>query len=152
MLAALIWPFLVNYLILFVACYIIVEYGQYFLYDEATPGYGLKVALGAAILAVMLTWTRTNFLTMFTDDIMWTALQAILWFAVFVLIFRFHPWHGAGIGLAAMLILTGLATIAVDSMLAPKTTQRIDPRVSNKPVRRPVGTTPQPAPSPAPPK
>lgn len=149
MLANAILPFLVYYLILFVACYIIVEYGQYFLYDEATPAFGLKVALGTVILAGLLTYTRTNFLTMFTDDILWTVLQAIVWFGVFVLIFRFHPWHGGGIGLAAMLILTTLATIAVDSMFAPKTAQRIDPSVSTKPVRRPIGPTVAPAPTPA---
>ena len=40
MLANVIWPFLVNYLILFVACYVIAEYGQNYFYDEATPGLG----------------------------------------------------------------------------------------------------------------
>ena len=78
----------------------------------------------------------------------WTVLQAIVWFGVFVLIFRFHPWHGLGIGLAAMLILTALASIAVDSMFAPKTAERIDPRVSTKPIRRPVGPSPIPAQAP----
>ncbi len=142
--AALIWPFLIYYLLLFVACYIIVEYGQVYLYDEATPGRGAKVALGALILAAMLTWTRSNYATMFTDDFLWTALQAIVWFAVFVLVFRFHPWHGGGLGLAAMLLITGTATIAVDSMLAPKSTQRIDTRAVIKPIRRPAYAAPQP--------
>ncbi|WP_435016453.1 hypothetical protein TA3x_004019 [Tundrisphaera sp. TA3] len=149
MLATLLWPFLVNYLILFAACYIITEYGQNYLYDESTPALGLKIGVGTAILAGLLTWTRTNFLTMFTDEIIWTTLQAIVWFAVFTLIFRFQPWHAAGIGLPAMLILTGLATLAVDSMLAPKPAETTATRTLNKPIRRPIGPVTAPAPAPA---
>ncbi len=148
--AVLIWTFLISYLILFVICYIVAEFGQTYFYDEATPGVGLKVALGALILAAMLTWTRSNFATMFTSDLAFTALQAIVWAGVFILIFRFQPWHGFGLSLATMLIVTGTITIGVDSMLAPKSTARIDITRTNKPIRRPAFGSPTATPTPGP--
>ena len=138
------------YLILFAACYVVVEFGQNYFYDEATPGVAVKVALGALLLAAMLSWTRSDFATMFTSDLHKTALQAILWSGVFILIFRFHPWHGFGIGLATMVLLTGISTTAADSMLRRKTEARIDVNVSNKPIRRPSYGGPTVAPAPAP--
>ena len=56
-----------------------VEFGQNFFYDEATPGVALKVAIGSFLLAAMLSWTRSDFATMFTSDFYKTALQAIVW-------------------------------------------------------------------------
>ncbi len=149
--AAIVWPFLVYYVLIFVACYIIVEFGQDLFYGEPTPGHGWKVALGALILASLLTWTRSNYATMFTDDFKWTALQAIAWSGVFVLVFRFHPWHGLGIGLATMLLLTGTATLVVDSMLTPRSTARIDTSApATTPVRRPAYAPNQARPATAP--
>jgi len=141
---SLLLTFAVYYLVLFVVCFLVVSQGQDALYDEPTPGFEWKVAFGSLLLALLLTWTRSTFATMFTDDIGKTALQAIAWFAVFVLIFRFHPWHGAGIGLATMLIVTGLASLAVESMFAPKSTQRFEAQQVAKPIRRPAYAAPQP--------
>ena len=137
-------PFGLYYLILFVVCYLVVSQGQDALYDEPTPGFEWKVAFGSLILAGLLTWTRSSFATMFTDDLGKTVLQAIVWFAVFVVIYRFHPWHGAGIGLATMLIVTGLATMAVESMLAPRSVERFESKAVAKPIRRPAYAAPQP--------
>ena len=50
---------------------------------------------------------------------MWTVLQAIVWFGVFTLIFQFHPWHALGLGIATMLLVQGLATMGVNSILTP---------------------------------
>ena len=44
-----VWPLLIYWLLLFVACYIVVEYGQNYLYDEPTPNVALKVALGSLV-------------------------------------------------------------------------------------------------------
>ncbi len=55
MLTAYVWPFLIYFVILFVVCYIVVEYGQNYFYDEVTPAAAAKVALGALILAAILT-------------------------------------------------------------------------------------------------
>lgn len=134
-------PFLINWLLLFVACYVIVEFAQNYLYDEATPSVGIKITLGSFLLAALLTWTRTSFATMITTDFPWTVLQAIVWFAVFTLIFRFHPLHGAVLGVTAMFLIAGTATLAVDSMKAsgrPRPTIR----VPSKPIRRPSSASP----------
>ena len=56
---------------------------------------------------------------MFTTNIIWTVLQAIVWFGVFTLIFQFHPWHALGLGIATMLLVQGLATMGVNSILTP---------------------------------
>jgi hypothetical protein len=146
------WPFLIYYVIVFTVSYIVVEYGQSYLYDEVPPGVASKVALGTLILASILTWTRSGFATMFTSDITWTVLLAIAWVGVFILIYRFQPWHGLGLGVATVLLFAGLSSLVVDSMLSPKPAGRIDTTIENKPIRRPSYAPPTPPkaePSPA---
>lgn len=104
------------WLILFAVCFILVEYGQSYLYDEVTPGSGWKVALGTFAFAAILTWARSSFDTMFTSDIAWTLLQAVVWFAVFTLLFQFQPPHALGFSLITFVLVSGMATLAVDSM------------------------------------
>jgi len=121
--ATIIWPFLIYWLVMFVVCYITVEIGQDQLYDEVTPRAGLKVAAGSLVLAALLTTLRAygfaaSFESMFTTNIGWTLLQGIVWFVVFMLIFQFHPWHALGLGIVTMLLVPGLATMGVESILA----------------------------------
>src|SRR4051812_26918362 len=90
--------FMVYWLGVFVGCYVVIEIGQDQLYDEVTPRIGLKVVGGSLLLAGMLTLfyrmdLPTSYESMFTTNIMWTVLQAIVWFGVFMLVFQFHPWH-----------------------------------------------------------
>jgi hypothetical protein len=141
---ATIWAFLIYWMVVFVGCYIVVEVGQDQLYDEVTPHVGLKVTGGSLILALLLTWLRPSYLTMFTTNFAWTVLQAIVWFGVFTLIFQFHPWHGLGLGLAAMLLVSGLATMGVESILTPTPASANRPAASqvSKPVRESLGPAP----------
>jgi hypothetical protein len=155
--AAFIWPFLIYWLVMFVGCYVVVEVGQDQLYDEVTPHSGLKVAGGSLLIALLLTVLRAKGLaasydSMFTTNIIWTLLQAIVWTGVFILIFRFHPWHGLGLGLATMLLVTGLATMGVESLLAKPatTTQATRASVPNQPVRQSVSPSATAAPGAAP--
>jgi hypothetical protein len=150
MLVGYVWPFLIYYLLIFVVSYIVVDYGQYYFYDEVTASAPAKVALGALILAAILTKTHSNFATMFTSDIASTVILAIAWSGVFILIYRFQPWHGFGLAMATLLIFAGMATLVVDSMLTPRSTQRYDTTKEYKPVRGPAsGVTIQPKPAPA---
>lgn len=135
----------IYWLVLFVACYVIVEFAQNYLYDETVAGVGWRVALGSFLLAAMLIWTRSTVDTMFTTEIGSTLLQAILWFAVFILIYRFQPVHGGAIGVAAMLLISGIATLAVDSLIRPGQPTLPPVRQSAPPIRRstrPVVATP----------
>ena len=121
--AALIWPFLIYWLVLFVACFVVVEIGQDQLYDEVTPRAGLKVLSGSLLIAVLLTAApgydhAASFDSMFTTNIGWTLLQGVVWFVVFTLILQFHPWHALGLGIATMLLVSGLATMGVESLLS----------------------------------
>jgi hypothetical protein len=152
--ATLLGYFLIYFVILFVVSYIVVDYGQNYFYDEATPGVAWKVALGSLILAAILTWTRPNFAEMFTAQIASTVVLAIVWVGVFILIYRFHPWHGFGLAIATLLIFAGMSTLVADSMLGPKPPGRIDTTIeNNKPIRRPAyGTTAPPKTEPAPKK
>lgn len=136
---SLILPFLVYWVILFVACYIVVEWGQNYLYDEATPAAGLKVAIGTLIFAAILTWARTRFDTMLTSELSWTVLQAIVWFAVFTLIFRFQPVHAFAIGVVAFLLLSGIATLAISSLTGTNPSGAPANRQPSKPLRRTLG-------------
>lgn len=141
--SAIVWPLLIYWLVLFVACYVVVEIAQDQLYDEITPRAGLKVAGGSFLLAALLTMLRragyaAAFESMFTANIGWTLLQGVVWFGVFTLIYRFHPWHALGLGVATMLVVAGLATMGVESVLAKpsetaRATQAFNPTA---PVRR----------------
>jgi hypothetical protein len=140
-LSAIIWPLLIYWLAMFVTCYTVVEVAQDQLYDEVTPRSGLKVLLGSFILAALLTWLHPSFETMFTNNIAWTVLQGIVWFAVFTLIFQFHPQHAAALGILTMLIVPGAATLGVDSIMKPTprlTSPQAQPQ--KKAVRQPIGS------------
>lgn len=108
--------FVIYWLVLFVACYLVTEYGQANLYDEVAPYLWPRVAGASFLLAVVLTWAHTSFDTMLTDGVVWTIAQAVLWFLVFMLVLRFHPLHAAVLGVVTMVLVIGLATMAVDSL------------------------------------
>lgn len=134
---SILWPLAIYWLVVFVCCYVVVEFGQNYLYDETTPAAGVKVAIGSLILAGLLMYTRSRLDTMFTERIHLTILQAVVWFAVFTLILRFQPVHGGVIGIVAMCIISVLATMAVDSTSTSTQLVVRRPRVNQKPPRRP---------------
>lgn len=143
MFSLVVWPLLVYWLLLFVACYIVVEYGQNLLYDEVTPHAFPKIALGSLILAGLLVYSRTSYDTMLTSELGITVVQAILWFGVFVLVFRFQPLHGGIVGVVMMALVAGLATIAVDSLTkGGGATLRPVAGRPNQPLRRPSMVAP----------
>jgi hypothetical protein len=140
---SLLWPFLIYWLVNFVACFVVVEIAQDQLYDEVTPHVGLKVTGGSALIAMVLTALRyygvpASFESMFTTNIAWTLLQGVVWFGVFTLILQFHPWHALGIGTATMLMISGLATMGVESVLSRPTpnSAAARPFAPTKPVRQ----------------
>jgi hypothetical protein len=148
----LLWTLLIYWLVVFVGCFVVVEIGQDQLYDQVTPRSGLKVASGSLVIALLLTWlsyrgTPASFESMFTSNIAWTVLQGIVWFGVFTLILQFHPWHALGLGLATMLMISGLATMGVDSILNRPAPGSVAARAfaPSEPVRQslnPAGTPP----------
>lgn len=152
MLLGYVWPFLIYFLVLFVVCYIVVEYGQNYFYDEVTPGAGAKVALGAFLLACILTKTRSNFATMFTSDLPSTVFLAIAWSGIFILVYRFQPWHGFALAMGTLMIFAGMTTLVVDSMLSPKPPGRIDTSAPIKTIRRSASGGQSSAPPPPPPQ
>ncbi len=135
--------FLVFWLILFVACFVVSEYAQKYLYDETAANLGVKLAIGTAILAALATAFRPSYDTMFTSEIAWTVLQAIAWFLVFMLVLGFHLPHALGLGLATFVLAAGMATMAIDSLTGdtPAGT-RVEIRPPSKPLRRPAYAPP----------
>ena len=131
-------PFLIYWLVLFVACFTVVEVGQDQLYDEVTPHTGLKVAGGTIILAVLATIFRPSYESIFTSGIAWTLLQGLVWVLVFTFIFQFHPWHGLAASLVTMLLVTGLATLGVDSLTKPAATPAPTRARGAPPVRKSI--------------
>lgn len=143
-----VWVVLIYWLVFFVACYSVVEVMQDQLYDEVTPRSGLKVAGGSLVLALLAAWLRPSFETMFTADIAWTVLQAIVWFAVFTLAFQFHPPHALGLGLVTMVLVSGLASLGVESLTRrSKTVAPVQARPSNEPIRKSLNALPTPTPA-----
>ncbi len=115
----LFFTFVVYWLVAFVGCFTAVEIAHDALYDEVTPRAGLKVTLASVILAAVMTYFHPSFESMFTANLLGTVLQGIVWFGVFMLVLQFHPWHALGLGLLMMCLVSPLATMGVDSMLAP---------------------------------
>jgi hypothetical protein len=150
-LGSLIVPLIVSWLILFVALYIVTEYGHYYLYDQGPPLLWARAAGGALVLAVLLTWKPLSFDTMFTSEIGRTILHGIAWFLVFMFALRFHPWHALGLGVATLLLVPGLAGLAVDSFNRSRGRNPIPVRTPSKPFRQaiPSGSAPPPAAQPA---
>jgi len=151
--SAIVWPFLIYWLALFVACYTVCEVGQDQFYDEVTPHIGLKVAAGSLILAALTTWLKPSYESIFTSNIAFTLLQLLVWVAVFILIFQFHPPHALALAPITMILVVGLATMGVESLTkrgpAVPTARA---RTNNVPIRGSLnGTAPPPA-TPAPAK
>jgi hypothetical protein len=151
----IVWPLLIYWLVLFVVCFVLVEIGHDQLYDEVPRYSGWKVAGGSLLLAALLTGLRAygfpaSFESMFTTNIGWTLLQGVVWFLVFMFVFQFHPWHALGLGIVTMLLVSGFATMGVDSVLAkPRDVSNATrPLILNDPVRQSLG----PGPAPTPPK
>ena len=153
---ATLWAFLIYWLVVFVGCYVVIG-------DRSGPalrrGHAPRRAQGGGRVAPPRArcWRRSitdgppaSFDSMFTTNIIWTVFQAIVWFGVFTLIFQFHPWHALGLGIATMLLVQGLATMGVNSMLTPTPGRRSTPAAAvNKPVRQSLAP-PRPAAPPRP--
>jgi glucan phosphoethanolaminetransferase (alkaline phosphatase superfamily) len=126
---------LIYWMVFFGTCMFVVEVAQDQLYDQVTPHSGWKVAGGSLILALFATWLHPSYETMLTSDIQWTALQAIVWFLVFMFAFQFHPWHAIGLALVTLAIIAGVATMGVDSLTKPTPSSVTSPRSRNVPIR-----------------
>ena len=88
--------------------------------------------------------------SIFTTGIAWTLLQGVVWFLVFTFIFQFHPWHALAAGLVTMLLVTGLATLGVESLTKPAATPAPVRARGTPPVRKsisPLGGAGEPAPA-----
>ena len=144
--------FLIYWLVLFVACYIVVEYGQTYYYDEKTSGAALRVAGGTLILAVL--WARRSALQLgsatrvetwfdriFTTEAAWLLLVSIVAFVIFTLLLQFHPRHAVFLGPATVLIVGYMASLAADNLAQP-TTARAQVRLPSKPQRKGIGGLP----------
>ena len=101
---------------------------------------------GSFLLAALLTALRAygfpaSFESMFTTNIGWTLLQGVVWFLVFMFVFQFHPWHALGLGVVTMVLVSGLATMGVESVLAKKrdVSNATRPFVPTEPVRQSLG-------------
>jgi hypothetical protein len=148
--SAIIWPFLIYWMVFFVTCYVACEVGQDQFYDEVTKNVGIRVTVGSFILAALATWIRPSFDTIFTDNIAWTALQAIVWFLVFLFILEFHPWHALALSLVSMVLVSGLASMGVDSLTKPGPPPGpVRARPSNIPIRKSLTPTAPAEPAPA---
>ncbi len=132
-------PFLFYWLLIFIACLAVVEFGQTYLYDETTPGAAWKVALGSAVLAAIVTWSRPVYTTMLTADLGKTVVLAVVAFGIFTLAFRFQPWHALPIGIFTVLLVAGIATMAVESFANRNRPEATSLRTPSVPLRRTTG-------------
>ncbi|WZO96802.1 hypothetical protein EP7_003807 [Isosphaeraceae bacterium EP7] len=146
--------FALYWFMFFVASFFVIELAQRQFYDEVTPSAGLKVTAGSFIMAALAMWARPSYETMYTAELHWTALQAIVWFLIFVFIYQFHPLHALIVSLATLLLIPGAATIAAESLTrARPVDRRTQYREDPKPMRKsalPDLSRPAPKAAPAP--
>ena len=144
LLIANILPFVFYWLLLFAVCFIAVEYGQTYFYDEATPSAALKVTLGSAILAIILTVTRPSYDKMITSNILerssWRSRRSWCSHSCF----GSTPWHGAALGIGSILLLAGMATMALESFQNRNVQPSMITKYPSKPIRQKVGGPPPP--------
>jgi hypothetical protein len=113
-------PIAIYWLMFFVVQYILLEYGQPYLYDETIPWFGLKVLAGSFVLAMLAARFHPSFDTMFTNNIHWSLLQAMAWVGIFTLLYQFQPLHALSLGLMSFVFVPGLATMTADSLSQPR--------------------------------
>lgn len=110
------WTFLIYWLLLFVVCYIVTEVGQNHFYDEVTPLAWLKVGGSTLLLAGALTWWDPSSVDLFTDEIWLLAMLAVAAFVLFTVVMRFHAPHALMLGPVAVVLISIMAAMAVDSL------------------------------------
>jgi hypothetical protein len=129
--------FIVYCFVFFVTSYAVIELFQRQFYDEITPAAGLKVAAGSFLMALMAMWAKPTYDTMFTANLHWTAAQGIAWFLIFTFIYQFHPIHALAVGIATLLLIPGVATMAAESLTrARPVDRRTQYRGDPKPMRK----------------
>mgnify|MGYP005863428583 CR=1 FL=1 len=122
------WTFLIYWLLLFVAAYIVTEVGQNYFYDEVTPYVALKVGGAALALAALLTWWDPSSVNLLTTDIAFTAMLAIAGFVLFCVVMRFHASHALMLGPVTVVVVAFTAVMAMDSLKSgPRANQRDRP-------------------------
>ncbi|MEW4568120.1 hypothetical protein AB1L88_09655 [Tautonia sp. JC769] len=122
------WMFLIYWLLLFVASFIVTEYGQRYFYDEVTPLAGLKVGASSLAMAAFLTWWDPSSVDMVTTDVAYTAMLAIAGFVLFCLVLQFHASHALLLGPVAVVLVAFTAAMAMDSLKAgPRANMRDRP-------------------------
>jgi peptidoglycan/LPS O-acetylase OafA/YrhL len=110
------WTFLIYWLLLFVACYIVTEVGQNHFYDEVTPFAWLKVGGSTLLLASALAWWDPSSVDLFTNEIWLLAMVAVAGFVLFVVAMQFHASHAIMLGPAVVVLVSITAAMAVDSL------------------------------------
>lgn len=112
------WIFLLYWLLLFVASYIVTEFGQNYFYDEVTSFATLKVGGATLLMAAGLTWWDPSSVDIFVSDIANLAMLAIAGFVLFCLMIRFHAPHALMVGPLTVVIVAFTAAMAIDSLKA----------------------------------
>jgi peptidoglycan/LPS O-acetylase OafA/YrhL len=110
------WTFLIYWLLLFVACYIVTEVGQNHFYDEVTPFAWLKVGGSSLLLAAALAWWNPSSVDLFTSEIWLLAMVAVAGFVLFVVVMQFHASHAIMLGPAVAVLVSITAAMTIDSL------------------------------------
>jgi len=117
--------FVLYALIFYAVCYVVTENAQNFLYNQPVQGMPWRVGIVALASAALATWLKPSFDTMFTSEWYWTLLAAVIWFTLFLLVLEFEVVHAAAVGLVTMVLIWGLAGLAVQGVTrSPEETAR----------------------------
>ncbi|RUL85557.1 hypothetical protein [Tautonia sociabilis] len=110
------WMFLVYWLLMFVALYIISEVGQNYFYDEVTPLVGLKVGGSSLVLAAALTWMDPTIADLLTSEIWFLAMLAVAGFVLLCVVIRFHAPHALMLGPVTVVLVALMSAMAISSL------------------------------------
>lgn len=139
------WTLLIYWLVLFAACWMVMEFGQKHYYDEVTPYGPLKAAGATLALAAGLAWWHPSSIDMLTGEIYGTALLGIAAFVLFVVVLQFHPPHALLLGPAIVILVAIASAMAVESIEKSGGAPRERPvPPSQRTVRKSAGTVASP--------
>lgn len=113
MLVQILLQVLVAWVVLGLLLYFVSEMAQRAFYQVPTGGLWWRIIAASLPMAVLLRLFPANMQIMFTENLVWTLLQLVLWWVLFWLVIGFQRGHAGVLGPSAYLLLGWLVTLAL---------------------------------------
>ena len=107
---------LAAWIMIWLIVYVVSDSAQAYLYNEAAEGLWWRTLAMAAPAGMLLVWFPCRLDTMFTEYILASILQPIIWWLLFEYLCGFHRPHAICFALAMFFLFGFAVTLALDSL------------------------------------